>query len=80
MEKISDRETDQKKEKKIHTHTHIYIFGQRNLAGYSPWGCKESTRLSTHTHTHTHTHICVCVYIYIYIYMHAKSLQSCLTL
>ena len=33
--------------------------GQRSLAGYSPWGCKESDmtgRLNTHTHTHTHTH------------------------
>ena len=31
--------------------------GQRSLAGYSPWGCKESDtteQLSTHTHTHTH--------------------------
>ena len=29
-------------------------YGQRNLAGYSPWGCKESDttkQLSTHTHT-----------------------------
>ena len=24
--------------------------GQRNLAGYSPWGCKESDRLSEQTH------------------------------
>ena len=33
--------------------------GQRSLAGYSPWGGKESDmteRLNTHTHTHTHTH------------------------
>ena len=33
--------------------------GQRSLADYSPWGCKESDmiqQLSTHTHTHTHTH------------------------
>ena len=32
--------------------------GQTNLAGYSPWGCKESdmTERLTHTHTHTHTH------------------------
>ena len=35
--------------------------GQRSLAGYSPWGCKESrhdwvTHTYTHTHTHTHTH------------------------
>ena len=28
--------------------------GQRSLAGYSPWGCKESDMI-------------VCVYIYIYI-------------
>ena len=30
--------------------------GQRNLAGYSPWGCREldtTEWLSTHTHTHT---------------------------
>ena len=32
--------------------------GQRNLAGYSPWGHKESdtTEPLTHTHTRTHTH------------------------
>ena len=32
--------------------------GQRNLAGYSPWGRKESdmTERLTYTHTHTHTH------------------------
>ena len=33
--------------------------GQKSLAGYSPWGCKESDtteRLSAHTHTHTYTH------------------------
>ena len=34
--------------------------GHRSLAGYSPWGCKESdmtehTRTRAHTHTHTHT-------------------------
>ena len=36
--------------------------GQKNLAGYSPWGCRESdmneyvcARPHTHTHTHTHT-------------------------
>ena len=31
--------------------------GQRSLAGYSPWGCKESDttdRARAHTHTHTH--------------------------
>ena len=32
--------------------------GQRSLAGYSPWGLKESdtTERLTNTHTHTHTH------------------------
>ena len=29
--------------------------GQRNLAGYSPQGCKESDTTEPHTHTHTHT-------------------------
>ena len=28
--------------------------GQRNLAGYSPWGHRESD-MTEHTHTHTHT-------------------------
>ena len=31
------------------------IPGQRSLAGYSPWSCKESDT-TEHTHTHTHTH------------------------
>ena len=33
--------------------------GQKSLAGYSPWGRKESdtAKQLTHTHTHTHTHI-----------------------
>ena len=33
--------------------------GQRSLAGYSPWGHKETDtteQLSVYTHTHTHTH------------------------
>ena len=31
--------------------------GQRSLAGYSPWGCKESDMTEcVHGHTHTHTH------------------------
>ena len=36
--------------------------GRRSLAGYSPWGHKESdttegtSRLCAHMHTHTHTH------------------------
>ena len=31
--------------------------GQRSLAGYSPWGCKELGMTEQLTHTHTHTHI-----------------------
>ena len=37
------------------------FYGQRSLAGYSPWGRKESdttdqlTRARTRAHTHTHT-------------------------
>ena len=30
--------------------------GQRSLAGYSPWGCKESDTTERLIHTHTHTH------------------------
>ena len=30
--------------------------GQRSLAGYSPWGHKQSDMTESHTHTHTHTH------------------------
>ena len=36
------------------THSSILawrIHGQRNLAGYSPWGHKESDMTNTHTHT-----------------------------
>ena len=36
------------------------FYGQRSLAGCSPWVTKSQTQLSTcartHTHTHTHTH------------------------
>ena len=31
------------------------FYGQRNLAGYSPWSCKELDT-TEHRHTHTHTH------------------------
>ena len=31
--------------------------GQRSLAGYSPWGCKESDTTEQLTHTHTYCHI-----------------------
>ena len=35
--------------------------GQRSLAGYSPWGCKESdTTGQLHTHTHTHNDNVAC--------------------
>ena len=32
-------------------------YGQRSLAGYSPWDHKESDMTDRLTHTHTHTHI-----------------------
>ena len=35
------------------------FYGQRSLAGYSPWSCKEldtTEHRHTHIHTHTHTH------------------------
>ena len=62
------------------THSSILAWrshGQWSLAGYSPWGLKESVlkRLSTYMHarvrtqTHTHTHTCICIYIYTYIYI-----------
>ena len=30
--------------------------GQRSLAGYSPWGCKELDKTERLTRIHTHTH------------------------
>ena len=40
--------------------TPVFISGEfhrwRSLAGYSPWGCKESDMTESHTHTHTCTH------------------------
>ena len=49
-------------EKGIATHSSILAakpHGQRSLAGYSPWGCKESdtTEHLRHTCAHTHTHM-----------------------
>ena len=32
--------------------------GQRSLAGYSPWGCKELDMTEWLTHIHTRTHAC----------------------
>ena len=49
------------------THSSILagkFHGQRSLAGYSPWGPKES---DTTEHEHA------CVYIYIYVYIHSFS-------
>ena len=43
--------------------------GQRSLAGYSPWGRKESdmTEHSTHRHTDTHTYTHIYTHIYTYL-------------
>ena len=46
-------------EQEMATHSNILAWKfswTRSLAGYSPWGCKESDT-TEHTHTHTHTHI-----------------------
>ena len=48
-------------EKGMATHSSMpgEFHGQRSLAGYSPWGCKESDvteQRCTHTHTHTHSY------------------------
>ena len=52
------------------------LHGQRSLAGYSPWGCKESDMteqpsMHTHTHTHTHTHPCLnkCLWVPLLLWM-----------
>ena len=48
--------------------------GHRSLAGYSPWGHKESdtTELLTHTHIHTHTCVyaraCVCTHTFMILF------------
>ena len=59
-------------EKGMVTHFSILpgeLSGQKGLAGYRPWGGKESDMtewLSIHTHTHTHTHIHTHMRVYIY--------------
>ena len=48
-------------EKEMAMHSSILpgkLHGQRSLAGYSPWGCKESDTIEcvcTYTLAHTHT-------------------------
>ena len=46
MQEMQGRYLDQKDplEKEMATHSNMFaweIYGQRSLAGYSPWGCKE---------------------------------------
>ena len=60
MEKISDRETDQKREKNTHTYTYIYIYWTEELGRLQFMGLKrvdKTKHAHTHTHTHTHTHM-----------------------
>ena len=51
--------------------------GQGSLAGYSPWGHKE-TEATEHslTHTHTHTHVCVCVCVCVCIFKNLFSFST----
>ena len=48
-------------------------YGQRSLAGYSPWSRKEldaTEQTYTHTHIYTHTYIYTYIYTHIYTYTH----------
>ena len=48
-------------EKEVAAHSSIPAgksHGQRSLAGYGPWGCKELD-MSERTHTHTHNNITI---------------------
>ena len=50
------------------THSRILawrIHGQRSLAGYSPWGHKESDMTESDTHTHTQTYCDNCFMMYV---------------
>ena len=76
-------------EKGMATHSSVPAWrphGQRSLEGYSPWGCKESDtteQLSPRPSTHTrlnHLAIQKILHNIINKILHAKSLQSCLTL
>ena len=43
-------------EKEMATHLPRISYGQRSLAGYSPWGRKESD-MTEHTYTRSHSHL-----------------------
>ena len=49
--------------------------GQRSLAGYSPWGRKESdtTEWLTHAHTHMYTYTYVHIHAHLHMYMSIQS-------
>ena len=54
-------------EKELATHSSIFAWKfhrKRSLAGYGPWGCKESD-MTEHecANIHTHTHIITCIII-----------------
>ena len=58
-------------------HTSVFLpgefHGQRSLAGYSPWGCKElemTERLTDARHTYMHTYIYIHMHTYMHIHMH----------
>ena len=43
--------------------------GQRSLAGYNPWGHKESDTTKQLTHTHTHTHKALTLSSLVFIFL-----------
>ena len=46
------------------------LLQQRSLAGYNPWGCKESNTNEQLTLSLLNIPLCVCVCIYIYLFIH----------
>ena len=55
------------------THSSILAWTEpswtEELAGYSPWGCKESDMTEQLSTQHTHTYLCMYVYIHIYLWL-----------
>ena len=53
--------------------------GQRSLAGYSSWGCKDSDMIEhTHAHTYTHTHTHTMKIQVLYLLKKIHAVQACI--
>ena len=73
MGSISESVTSLEKETATHSGILAWKIPKRSLAGYSPWGSKQSgmTEL-THTHTHTHTH----TYTHTHTHTHTRPIET----